>query len=196
MQSQQTTYFKSIMAVMKKQTVAVSSIFGEQRLTSKIGFIAFAVVMLLVSPVVAQDYPSGAGALEVFNAEARAAVPPPLKIWLMLLLGTFAASIIFVWKKTVARWAFVGLLLAMFVGPKVITALGWPMLGGGIALSHVIFWTPVLIVLLWKRPFLDSNEWLPYKIWSALLLAVIVISLFFDIRDAWIYVNHVSSLKA
>ena len=181
---------------MKKRTLAMSPTFRGPRLWSKIGFIAFAVAMLLAGPVVAQDYPSGAGALEVFDAAARAAVPVPLKLWLMLLLGTFAASIIFAWKKPVPRWALVGLILAMLVGPKVIAALGWPMLGGGIALSHVVFWTPVLIVLLWKRPYLDSNEWLPYRIWSALLLAVIVISLVFDIRDAWIYLNHISSLKA
>ena len=149
-----------------------------------------------LGPLWHKNIQSGAGALEVFDGAARAAVPPPLKVWLMLLLGTFAASIIFVWKKPVARWALGGLILAMFVGVKIIAALGWPVLGGAIALSHLVFWTPVLIVLLWKRPFMDANEWLPYRIWSALLLAVIVISFIFDIRDAWIYVNHVSSLKA
>ena len=188
------------MAIMNKQILAMSPTLRSRVLWSRIGFIALAVTVLFAAPVAAQEvakeYPSGAGALEVFDGAARAAVPAPLKIWLMLLLGTFAASVIFVWKKPVARWALVGLVAAMFVGPKIITALGWPMLGGGIALSHIVCWTPVLIVLLLKRPFLDPNEWMPYKIWSALLLVVIVGSFVFDIRDAWIYVNHISSLNA
>ena len=144
----------------------------------------------------AQDYPSGSGALEKFDGAARAKIPLPLKLWLMTLIGTFVASVIFVWNKVVARWALAGIVIGMFAGGPVFNALGWPMLGGGIALWHLVCWTPVLIVLLWKRPFMNSEEWLPYKIWSALLLVVILISFFFDIRDAWIYVNHLSSLNA
>ena len=184
------------MATLNKLTHAGSSTLGAPRLWGKIGLTSVAIAILFAVPAVAQDYPSGAGALEVFDGPARAAIPLPLKLWLMVLLGTFAASLIFVWKKPVARWALGGLVAAMFVGPKIITALGWPMLGGAIALSHVVCWTPVLIVLLWKRPFMDSEEWLPFKIWSALLLAVIVISLVFDVRDAWIYLSHLSSLGA
>ena len=173
----------------------MSSTLEAPRFFLKVGFIAFAVAMMSAASVCAQEYPSGAGALERFDGAARAAVPAPLKIWLMVLLGTFAASIIFVWKKPVARWALGGLLIAMLAGGPVFSALGWPMLGGAIALWHLVCWTPVLIVLLWKRPFLDSNEWLPFRIWSALLLVVIIVSFVFDIRDAWIYVNHVSSLN-
>ena len=117
----------------------------------------FAAATLFAGPVFAQDYPSGAGALEVFDAQARASLPPALKIWLMLLLGTFAASIIFVWKKPVARWAFGGLLAAMLAGGPVFSALGWPMLGGGIALWHLVCWTPVLVVLLVKASVLESE---------------------------------------
>ena len=181
--------------IMNYQTHAVSSKLEAAKRRSKIGLTACAIAVLVAGNVSAEEYQSGAGALEVFDASARAAVPLPLKIWLMLLLGTFAASIIFAWKKPVARWALGGLVVAMLAGGPVLAALGWPMLGGGIALSHLVCWTPVLIVLLWKRPFLDTQEWLPYRIWSALLLAVIIISFVFDIRDAWIYVNHVSSLK-
>ena len=180
---------------MKKQTYAISSNLEAPKFLLKIGFIAFAVGIMFAASACAQEYPSGAGALERFDDAARAAIPAPLRIWLMVLLGTFAASIIFVWKKPVARWALVGLLVAMLAGGPVFNALGWPMLGGGIALWHLVCWTPVLIVLLLKRPFLDSTEWLPFRIWSALLLAVIIISFVFDIRDAWIYVNHISALN-
>ena len=179
---------------MNKQTQAISSTLVTPNNWCKICLIAIGVVILFAGPVAAQDYPSGAGALEKFDGAARAAVPPQLKIWLALLLGTFAASIVFVWKYPIARVALIGLLAAFFVGPKLVAAFGWPVLGGAIALSHIVFWTPVLIVLLWKRPFLDSEAWLPYRIWSGLLLLVIIGSFVFDVRDAWIYINHVSSL--
>ena len=181
---------------MNKQTRADSSTLSASELWPRIGLITFFVVILLAGPVSAEEYPSGSGPLEVFNGEARAAVPLPLKLWLMLLLGTFAASLVFAWKKPVARWALGGLVVSMLAAGPVFAALGWPMLGGAIALWHLVCWTPVLIVLLWKRPFLDYSEWLPYRIWSALLLVVIVISFVFDIRDAWIYIDHIGSLNA
>ena len=182
---------------MNKQTQAISSTLITPKNWCKICLIAIGVATPSCwGPFAAQGYPSGAGALEKFDGAARAAVPPQLKIWLMLLLGTFAASIVFVWKYPVARVALIGLLAAFFAGPKLVGAFGLPVLGGAIALSHIVFWTPVLIVLLWKRPFLDSETWLPYRIWSGLLLLVIIGSFVFDVRDAWIYINHVSSLKA
>ena len=182
------------MTTIREQTPAASLTLTTPRLWPKIGLMAFAMMLLFTVTAAAQDYPSGAGALETFDGDARAALPLPMKLWLMLLIGTFLASVIFVWKKPIARWALGGLVVAMAVGPRVITALGWPMLGGAIALSHIVCWTPVLILLLWKRPFMNSEEWLPYRIWSGLLLAVIIISFVFDIRDAWIYVGHISSL--
>ena len=155
------------------------------------------VFVLIVSGTAnAEDYASGAGALQRFDAEARAALPPPLKAWLMLLLGTFAVSLIFAWKKVEARWALVGLIVGMLAGPPVFGALGWPMLGGGIALWHLVCWTPVLAILLWKRPFMNQAEGKPYRIWTAMLVTVIVISFFFDIRDAWIYLQHIRTLGA
>ena len=155
-----------------------------------------AVFMLITSGTAsAAEYPSGAGALEQFDAEARAALPPIMKGWLMLLLGAFAASLVFVWKKVEARWALIGLLLAMLAGPAFYSAVGWPMLGGAIALSHLVCWTPVLAVLALKRPFAKREHGKLYRGWSAVLLAVIAISFVFDVRDAWIYLQHVQTLN-
>lgn len=153
-------------------------------------------VLILSDAANAVDYASGAGALERFDAEARAALPPILKGWLMLLLGTFAASLIFVWKKVEARWAIVGLLCAMLAGPAAFRALGWPMLGGAIALSHLVCWAPVLTILILKRPFARRQHGKLYRIWTAMLFAVIAISLVFDVRDAWIYLQHIHTLDA
>ena len=176
---------------MNNQTLSVSVTPTPFQLWSKIGLIALAVAVLFAGPVSAEEYKSGAGALEVFDGPARAAVPAVLKAWLMLLIGTFALSVVFVWKKPLARWALGGLVVAMFASGPIFKALGWPVLGGGIALSHLVCWTPVLILLLWKRPFLNSAEWLPYRIWTGLLLIVIIISFVFDVRDAWKYVGHI-----
>ena len=176
-----------------------SSISTSNRKTIRLiqlGLVAVAVALIMSGTASAEDYPSGAGALEQFDAEARAAVPPALKAWLLLLLGTFAVSLIFAWKKVEARWALGGLVAAMVAGPPVFNALGWPMLGGGIALWHLVCWTPVLVVLLLKRPFMNKTEGKPYRIWTAMLVAVIVISFFFDIRDAWIYIQHIRSIEA
>ena len=162
----------------------------------QLGIMAVAFALILSGTASAEDYPSGAGALERFDAEARAALPPPLKVWLMLLLGTFAVSLVFAWKKVEARWALGGLIVAMLAGPPVFKALGWPMLGGGIALWHLVCWTPVLVILLWKRPFMDKTHGKPYRIWTGMLVAVIAISFFFDVRDAWIYIQHIRTLGA
>ena len=162
----------------------------------QLGMMAVAAALIMSGTASAEDYPSGVGAIERFDAEARAALPPAFKVWLMLLLGTFAVSLIFAWKKVEARWALGGLIVAMLAGPPVFGALGWPMLGGGIALWHLVCWTPVSVLLLLKRPFMNKQEGKPYRIWTAMLVAVIVISFFFDIRDAWIYIQHIRTLDA
>ena len=108
---------------MNNQTLSVSVTPTPFQLWSKIGLIALAVAVLFAGPVSAEEYKSGAGALEVFDGPARAAVPAVLKAWLMLLIGTFALSVVFVWKKPLARWALGGLVVAMFASGPIFKAL-------------------------------------------------------------------------
>lgn len=100
--------------------------------------LSVAVALVGVDSVSAEEYASAAGALESFDAAARAAICPQLKAWLMLLQGTFAGSLFLVWKHPLARWAFGGLVFAMTAGKAFFTAVGWPMLGGAISIWHIV----------------------------------------------------------
>ncbi|MEL7041564.1 MAG: hypothetical protein AAGL90_08575 [Pseudomonadota bacterium] len=135
-------------------------------------------------------YESGVGALEYFDQDAMANTPLWIQIWIGIMLATFAASLFFVWKQPIARWALGGFLMPFLVMSYIIDALGWPFLSGSIALAHLLFWTPALILLLWKRPFLNADHSKAFRVWSAAITGVILFSFVFDIRDAVIYVSH------
>lgn len=133
------------------------------------------------------------GALQVFDRAALAAAPLWVQIWLPFMMATFLVGLIFfAWKKPIARWAAGGFLFALATGHLVFGALGLPMLSGSIAIWHLVCWSPALVMLLVQRPFLDANEGRWFRIWSAVVTAVIIFSFVFDIRDAWIYIEHFS----
>ena len=138
------------------------------------------------------QYATGHGALNVFNGEGFLSTPTWVQGWLVLLLGTFIVGFYFSWKHPLARWAVVGLILSMTMGHTVFELLNLPFLGGSIAIMHIVCWSPTLLVLLLKRPFLNENEKLSFRIWSSLMVSVLMFSFFFDIRDAIIYINHFS----
>ena len=60
-----------------------------------------------------------------------------------------------------------------------------PMSDGAINLTHVVFWTPAVIVL--ARSLRTLNRRSIYGIWHLLALATMVVSLVFDYRDAFRY---------
>lgn len=152
-----------------------------------------ATALLSVNGYAATDYASGTGALETFDGAARSAAPLPLKLWLALLNLSFLAALFFVRKRPIARWALGGMIVAKLTGPPVFAALGLPMLSGSIALWHIVCWTPVLVLLLAAHPFLDRKQGHPYRVWSGVMTTVILISFVFDIRDAVIYLHHLST---
>lgn len=144
----------------------------------------------------AQDasiYESGHGALQMFDADGRAGAPLWVKIWLGIMLATFATGLVFVWRHPIARWAVGGFIVGVAISGSVFEALGLPYLSGAIAIAHLVFWTPALILLIWKRPFLQARESAAFRAWSAMMLAVILFSFVFDIRDAAIYIAHILS---
>ena len=138
------------------------------------------------------QYVAGHGALNVFNGEGFLSTPTWVQGWLVLLLGTFIVGFYFSWKHSLARWAAVGFVLSMTMGHTVFELLNLPFLGGSIAIMHIACWSPALLVLLLKRPFLNANEKSSFRIWSGLMVSVLVFSFVFDIRDAIIYINHFS----
>lgn len=161
-------------------------------------FLSFLLIAFSVSPSalaeVTVNFESGHTALQVFDEAGIKAMPLWLKVWLGVMMITFASGLLFVWKQPIARWAVGGFLMPFLAMEHILNALEWPFLSGSIALAHLIFWTPALLILLWKRPFLDNNCSMPFRIWSAAMIAVILFSFIFDIRDAAIYVSHFRAL--
>lgn len=147
---------------------------------------------LLMQPALAQDtastYERGYKALELFDGAAMAAMPRWIQIWLNILSAVFVAGLLFVWKRVEARWAVGGFLASALTAMFIVPQTGLVPLGGLFALIHVIFWTPALVLLLTRRPFLKERSL--YAIWSGLMTGVITFSFIFDIPDSAIYLNH------
>lgn len=130
--------------------------------------------------------PAGYGALEVWNAEAMANAPMLFKMWLAIMGLSFLSSIFFVRSHKLPRYALVsfvsGLCLTKFVLPQ----LGITVYSGLVALIHVLLWLPVLILILKKGLTPQLGDW--YSRWRLWLGTVISISMFFDIRDATLFI--------
>lgn len=139
-------------------------------------------------------YARGHGALEVFSDGGILLSPTWVQVWIVCLLGTFVIGIFFVWKHPLARWVLAGFIISMTAGRVVFDLLGLPFFGGSIAIVHLVCWSPLLALLLLKRPYFDKSEPVSFRMWSAVLTGVIVFSFIFDIRDAVIYVNHINGL--
>lgn len=142
----------------------------------------------------AEAYAIGTGPLQVFNSEAFSAAPLAAKVWLVFMLSTFFIGLIFVRRHVIARWAVGGLVVSMLTGHTFFALLGLPMLSGAIAIWHIVCWSPALVLLLLKCPFLVAKENPCYRVWSGVMTIVILISFVFDFRDGWIYIQHFSGL--
>lgn len=155
-------------------------------------FAAIALMLISFTAFGADAYEKGHGALQVFDADGIALTPQWVQIWLGFMLLTFATGLIFVWKKPIARWAVGGFLVGAGGGGFIFSALGLPFLSGAIAIIHILFWSPALFLLLTRRPFLDAAEGMAFRIWSGAMTGVMLFSFVFDIRDAYIYIAHIS----
>ena len=136
------------------------------------------------------EFVPGYGALDVFDGAGIATTPLWVKIWFAVMITTFAAGLIFVWRHMVARLTVGGFVLPFLVAGPIFNALGLPFLGGSIAIAHLVFWTPALAVLILHRPFLDSEMSSGFRTWSAAMTGVILFSFVFDIRDTVTYISY------
>lgn len=48
--------------------------------------------------------------------------------------------------------------------------------------SQIVCWTPALVLLIRRRPSVDPAT--PFGVWVQAMLAILAISLAFDLRDA------------
>lgn len=140
--------------------------------------------------VFAQDYQHGHGALQIFDAKALEITPTWVRVWISFMLLSFVCSLFFIKNHATARWVaacFVaGIVFMLFIAPQ----FGIVPLSGFIALCHLIFWSPALYQLLKAKAFLGPRT--PFSIWSGLITGVIIFSFVFDLRDAFIYLRHIS----
>lgn len=153
----------------------------------------FLITFLGTTTAFANDYEVGHQALQLWNADAMSNSPPALRAWLLFMVASFALGLLFVWRHAIARWVVGGFIVSFFGSGVVARALDLDVLSGYVALAHVICWSPGLFLLLKQRPFLTKQgvtEQGTYRLWTGLITVVILISLFFDIRDTAIYLNH------
>ena len=138
------------------------------------------------------DHDLGHGPLDIFNSDALAAMPITVKIWMGILAVSLASGVFFVRKHKIARWIVCGFLISIFTGDLFFRTLDLPMLSGAVSLWHLVCWSPGLFLLLIRRPFLREYEPYKYRIWTAVVAFVIVVSFLYDIRDAAVYIGHVT----
>ena len=134
----------------------------------------------------------GNGALEIFDAEGQANSPRWVMGWVAFMLTSFLIGIGFAFVRKEARWLMAPIVLGFVSMFTLFAATDLPQLSGLIALIHLIFWTPTLIMLLRNRWFLKESTW--FGRWTGVLTFVILFSFIFDIRDAAIYLDHFAGL--
>jgi hypothetical protein len=120
--------------------------------------------------------------MEEMEAAISAATSDMTKVWMDWMMLIFLFALVFVYKHLSARFIFASLILTMPIAIWIFEATKSPHL---IGVAHIVVWLPLSIYLV-KTEIIGKTEKLksPYGIYLVLLLMTIVISLFFDIRDA------------
>ncbi len=120
--------------------------------------------------------------MEEMEAAIDAATSDVTKIWMDWMMIIFLSSLIFVYRRLSARFIFASLILSMPIAIWIFETTKSPHL---IGIAHIVVWLPLAIYLV-KAEVVEKIEKIksPYGIYITLLLSTIVISLFFDIRDA------------
>lgn len=126
-------------------------------------------------------------ATEEWDAAARAALPAHIKVWLGAMMLTNLAAIGFLKNHVAARWVFGGFVVSHGL-VMVMWAMGQTVLAGQVSLFHIIFWTPGTIMLLRRRSEIQYPS--AYAIWATLSLIFYFGSMFVDVRDAVLFIQH------
>ncbi len=127
-------------------------------------------------------------ALQLWNNEARTSLPPLLYVWLAFMISTYLASLFFVRRESGARWVIAGLLASHAL--VAVLELGGlaTMRKGLVSLTHVLAWTPALVVVARGLAKNSVQSW--YGVWCRTLVAVMTIALIFAYRDAGAYLYY------
>lgn len=113
--------------------------------------------------------------------------PLSLKLWLGTMALTIGSSLLFVRHHPGARAVFgftaLGLLFTKWAAPQ----LGLTVFSGLVALTHTLLW-PFGLYFLCKDHFATKSK--VYKLWIPWTASIILVSLFFDFRDAFKYLTY------
>ncbi len=152
-------------------------------------FITLLIMLLSPTLIMAQEvYEHGHGAMQIFDDKGMANTPQWVMLWIYFMMISFACSLIFVKNHVEARWVAGGFLVGVALMLIFTRGFGVPALSGFIALMHLIAWSPALIVLLKRRPFMGPVS--AFSIWSGVMTFVIIFSFIFDIRDTAIFLMN------
>ena len=111
----------------------------------------------------------------------EAATSLAVQLWMVWMSLLFTLSLLFIRKRTGARFALVASLLGVVCGIIIFKITKDPWLLG---ISHILFWMPLIWILYRSDISKPGFSWkTPYGVWLALLIPTIVISLIFDFRD-------------
>ena len=136
------------------------------------------VVVLMLAPSIT-GVDSGLSPDDMWDDTSVWETPPWLQLWLMgIVLPSFLASIFFLHRSLEARLALGGFVLShlpMMLGLFETTV-------GSIALIHVVCYSPALVALAKRRPQVTARS--AFGLWVHIMLAVLTVSLAFDLRDS------------
>lgn len=120
--------------------------------------------------------------------QQMSALPGPVQIWMRWLNIVFLLGLFFIGSHDGARWALVAYVIAFPVGALVFLFTREIRLTG---LPHIVFWTPLLGYLA-HAAATDPDFRLGslYTLWVLLLGLTIAISVLFDIREVWMFINR------
>ncbi len=106
---------------------------------------------------------------------------PLVGYWMNWMTIVMVSSLVFVWNHKPARVVALSLPVLMFLAWLVFDQTGEVHL---IGIAHVVVW-PFLVYYLLKNVMLSKGfkGSSPYGVWVMLLVATMVISLLFDVRD-------------
>lgn len=130
--------------------------------------------------------------IELFQEMSRALeseTSDVVSLWMNWMGLIFVLSILFVWRHVGARLALGAMLLTMPSALAIYAMTGSVHL---IGIAHLLFWTPVAFYIITREMRGQAFKLVsPYGIWAALLVATIIISLVFDVRDIFLVLTGV-----
>jgi len=137
-----------------------------------------AIAVLMLAPSV-MGVSAGLSPDQTWDDTSVWRTPLWLQVWLMgVVLPSFLSSLFFLRRSREARLALGGFILShlpMMLG-LFETAVGQ------VAIIHLFCYSPALIALARRRPGVAPGS--PFGIWVHVMLAVLSISLAFDLRDS------------